>query len=220
MNIQGSVFIVTYGRSGSTLLQGILNSIEGYHIRGENLNALVPLFKSYKRIRRSRFEFGKDRLNEKNPWYGADGLDHVTYGAALAETFISQVLRPMPGTTVTGFKEIRYGGMDFAKVEEAVEYLQFIRDSFPRARFIFNERNIDDVIDSAWWKGRSDARDTVKELLNRMQLMYEPHKDVSMWVNYDDYVNNVANLQPLFHFLEEPFDKERILNLMAKKHSY
>src|SRR5688572_1085508 len=32
----GHLFIVTYGRSGSTLLQGVLNSIPGYLIRGEN----------------------------------------------------------------------------------------------------------------------------------------------------------------------------------------
>jgi hypothetical protein len=30
------LFIVTYGRSGSTLLQGILNSTPGVLIRGEN----------------------------------------------------------------------------------------------------------------------------------------------------------------------------------------
>ncbi len=40
----GYLFIVTYGRSGSTLLQGILNSIPGYLIRGENRAALFHLY--------------------------------------------------------------------------------------------------------------------------------------------------------------------------------
>ena len=31
----GYLFVVTYGRSGSTLLMGLLNSIPGYLIRGE-----------------------------------------------------------------------------------------------------------------------------------------------------------------------------------------
>jgi hypothetical protein len=39
----GYVFIVTYGRSGSTLLQGVLNSIPGYLVRGENRQALRHL---------------------------------------------------------------------------------------------------------------------------------------------------------------------------------
>ncbi len=35
---------MTYGRSGSTLVQGILDSIPGYLIRGENRDALPHLF--------------------------------------------------------------------------------------------------------------------------------------------------------------------------------
>jgi hypothetical protein len=31
-----NIFVVTYGRSGSTLLQGVLNGIPGFLIRGEN----------------------------------------------------------------------------------------------------------------------------------------------------------------------------------------
>lgn len=37
----GSILVITYGRSGSTLLQGILNSIDGILIRGENHNFLL-----------------------------------------------------------------------------------------------------------------------------------------------------------------------------------
>lgn len=49
----GSVLIITYGRSGSTLLQGILNSIPGYLIRGENENLMAHFYNAYKII-----EFG------------------------------------------------------------------------------------------------------------------------------------------------------------------
>ena len=39
----GYVFVMTYGRSGSTLVQGLLNAIPGYLIRGENAAALNHL---------------------------------------------------------------------------------------------------------------------------------------------------------------------------------
>ena len=39
----GYLFVLTYGRSGSTLLQGILNSIPGYLVRGENRQILFHL---------------------------------------------------------------------------------------------------------------------------------------------------------------------------------
>jgi hypothetical protein len=42
-NLKGSVFIVTYGRSGSTLLQSMLQTIPGIHLSGENYGALLKL---------------------------------------------------------------------------------------------------------------------------------------------------------------------------------
>ena len=39
----GFVFVVTYGRSGSTLLQTVLQSIDGYFIRGENTGKFPPM---------------------------------------------------------------------------------------------------------------------------------------------------------------------------------
>lgn len=43
---EGYVFIITYGRSGSTLTQNLLNSLPGYCIRGENSNLLYFLSKA------------------------------------------------------------------------------------------------------------------------------------------------------------------------------
>ena len=44
MTARDYVFVMTYGRSGSTLLMGLLNTIPGYLIRGENDDALRFLF--------------------------------------------------------------------------------------------------------------------------------------------------------------------------------
>lgn len=48
----GYLFVVTYGRSGSTLVQGLLNSIPGYLIRGENRGVLYRLYQYHSRSRR------------------------------------------------------------------------------------------------------------------------------------------------------------------------
>jgi hypothetical protein len=37
----GYVFVMTYGRSGSTLLMGLLNTIPGYLVRGENDDGML-----------------------------------------------------------------------------------------------------------------------------------------------------------------------------------
>ena len=49
MNYQ-HVLIITYGRSGSTLLQGLLNSIDGCIVRGENYDACKGLFRTYQAV--------------------------------------------------------------------------------------------------------------------------------------------------------------------------
>ena len=52
----GYVFVMTYGRSGSTLLMGLLNTIPGYLIRGENDDALRFLHDFHQTcVERSRF---------------------------------------------------------------------------------------------------------------------------------------------------------------------
>ena len=40
------VFVVSYGRSGSTLLQSAINSTPGTQLRGENCNILYSLYRA------------------------------------------------------------------------------------------------------------------------------------------------------------------------------
>lgn len=220
MNINKSVFIITYGRSGSTLLQGILNSIDGYEIKGENMSALTPLFRTYKKAIQARYEHGKDNVSARDPWYGADSIIPREYAQQLVSVFINSILRPSPSANVIGFKEIRYGGVEFPNVDEANEYLNFIKNYFPNAYFIFNERNIDDTARSAWWADNPAAKQSIKDLLDRMKSMYAAHKDESFWVSYDEYKDDPSALSPLFEFLGENIDAKRLSLIMSKKHSY
>lgn len=52
--LRGTVFIVTYGRSGSTLLQSVVQSIRGAHFTGENFLALLPLMNTVRRVQGAR----------------------------------------------------------------------------------------------------------------------------------------------------------------------
>lgn len=61
----GSLLIVTYGRSGSTLLQSMLQTIPGAHIAGENYNALHPIFQSVRRAQRTKRTKVKPALPSK-----------------------------------------------------------------------------------------------------------------------------------------------------------
>src|SRR5690606_25377377 len=100
------VFIVTYGRSGSTLLQGLLNSIPGYLIRGENAGTLESLHDNFRKV--------EERLGNvkgadpTNPWFGMDQYSPEQAAASYRRHLQQVFLKPEDDTRVTGFKEIRW----------------------------------------------------------------------------------------------------------------
>lgn len=205
----GYVFVVTYGRSGSTLLQTVLQSIDGYFIRGENNHALLPLFRSYKRVHQARYVHGAKEIGETGPWYGADEISPTHFGEALTNAFVQEVLRPPRDARVVGFKEIRFHE---ANKQEFIDYLDFMARYFAPAKFIFNMRKWEDVSKSGWWKTMNPEK--VKADIERCDSWYknyaEAHPERSFLLQYEDYAGKPEQLEGLFEFLGEPFDLEKL----------
>ncbi|HEX7738413.1 MAG TPA: sulfotransferase [Marmoricola sp.] len=210
------VFVVTYGRSGSTLLLGILHSTPGWLIRGENAGAVYWLHRHYKTIvdepqskRRAK------PFPSTHPWFGFDGYPRKRARAAIRALIIDTLLRPEPDTRVTGFKEIRWNQPDL------IDYLRFLQELFPGAKFVFNTRSLDQVAKSKWWAERDDAID---ELARTEALQAEAAAalgpEAAFTVRYDDYVDDPASLRGLFEWLGEEFDEDRVRAVMTVPHSY
>ena len=210
------VFVVTYGRSGSTLLLGILHSTPGWLIRGENAGAVYWLYKHYKTIvDEPQSKRRKEPFAPTHPWFGIDGYPRKRARAALRDLIVDTLLRPEPGTRVTGFKEIRWDHPDL------VDYLRFLQDLFPGARFVFNTRSLDDVARSKWWSQREDAL----AVLTRIEALQADAAaalgpDAAFTVRYDDYVDDPGALRGLFEWLGEEFDEDRVRAVMSVPHSY
>lgn len=215
---EGYVFVVTYGRSGSTLLQSLLNEIDGYCIRGENENALFHLMQSWYAVANSEPMRGARQagrvLRRNDPWFGAERIDPDHFAKALADFFVREVLQPDPGLRVSGFKEIRFHDQPalFAP------YLNFMRRFFPKARFIFNTRNHDAVCKSGWWATMNPVR--VKAQLVAAEKLFDGyianHPDCTIKLHYDNYVADRTRLGRLFDFLGEPYDAalvDRVMDL-------
>lgn len=209
----GYVFIVTYGRSGSTLLQGILNSIPGYLIRGENAGTLESLHDNYRKV--------EERLGSvkggdpTNPWFGMDQYSPEQAAASYRRHLQQVFLKPEDDTRVTGFKEIRWWRRDI------VETLQFTQQVFPGARFVLNTRNAEDVIQSKWWakKDPQAALAQVADYDARLERAHQELGDATYRVHYDDYVADHGLIEGLFDWLGESFDRQRIDEVMGTRHS-
>ena len=56
---------------------------------------------------------------------------------------IEQLLRPEQGTSVLGFKEVRYEPGHFADYDLLLSYLLFLNTLFPGITYVFNVRDPD-----------------------------------------------------------------------------
>ena len=214
-----SVLIITYGRSGSTLLQGVLNSIPGYLIRGENENFIFGLYQAYKSIVTSK-NYALKHPIPQDPWYGFDDFNIET----LCQDFSDLIRRQIMGNKtdrdyqVYGFKEIRY----YYLLSDFENYLDFLRLVFPKPAFIFNFRNLDEVAESGFWekKRKEEVIKTLKEFEKQCFTYIDKNKEMCFINFYDDLIDLKSDqARKLFDFLGQEYDEGKIYKILNLKHS-
>ena len=214
-DLKGTIFIVTYGRSGSTLLQSLLQTIPGAHITGENNLALASLFEASRSIRRARRTWGQEPRPKTHPWFGVDRVRPKRFETRLVRSFVEEVLRPPREARWIGFKEIRYQTLE----QDFVPFLEFCQRSFPNPVFVFNSRNGLDVSKSRWWANK--PRETVLDMVATMDARFAEFAGAnpacSHRVFHEQTRADLTTLRPLFDKLGEPFDLKAARKIAAKK---
>lgn len=217
--LEKSVFIVTYGRSGSTVLQNMINALPGYVLRGENANLLGSLVRAWNDLRHSEqganMRRGGRTSGPHQPWFGYEAIDADQLGQDLANVFLRDVLRPAPDTRAIGFKEIRW----HSEPDLFAPMLEFLQRYMPAAHFIFNTRDPDQVARSGWWK--TMPRDLVLAQLAQAESLYvtwqAAHPDCCLAMHYNDFAADPDAWRPLFDFLSEPFDPELVKTILDQQ---
>jgi len=213
-----SILVVTYGRSGSTLLQGIINSIDGCLLRGENNNFCYKLFSAYKDINISKTQSNAD--TPEHPWFGAPHLNSDDLIIKFREILKKQLV-PENNSAIScyGFKEIRYLHTDIN--EDFSDYLDFLSKLLPNPLIIFNTRDIEDVSRSGWWK--DIKRKTTVRLLtdaeNNFTKYAQKNTDI-FTISYNDILDKSDNLKKLFIKIGADYDENKIDKILSKNHSY
>lgn len=212
----GYVFVITYGRSGSTVLMKLLNTQDGFEIRGENHNALFHVFLAAMAASTTRQTKGNKTRDGDSPWFGASRVKDGAFRDRLLEGFVADILSPSAGTKVTGFKEIRHTPHYMTDVEFA-EYVAFLTSEFPNAKVILNTRDAASVAKSGWFAKQDPA--TVIEMIEATNTRFRKaaagHPSCFL-IDYDDVVGNGERLQELFKFLGSAMPRSRIADIVAK----
>ena len=222
-NYQKTVLIVTYGRSGSTLLQGVLNSMPDFCIRGENHNffgsiqAVANAYASWEKLRRPEASLSTD------PWFGSLFLPKRDIFMQRLLDFCLWNMFPTGGTyTTIGFKENRYY-YQFAKADKQklFTYLNFLFSFFRNTSFIVHKRNLADVAKSSWWAKR--PQETVIEDLLRFEDIMEEysslHPERCYFTSHEDIVGCTDVAKGLYTFLGTTFDEQAYQKVLQTPHS-
>jgi hypothetical protein len=208
------VFVVTYGRSGSTLLMGLLNSIPGYLIRGENWDALHHLFRFHRTMAEGSHRWEPDRMRQRtHPFYGAADFPEKRALQRTRSLVVDTVLRPKADTRVTGFKEIRWYH------DDVEEYVAWLRAVFPGARFVVNTRDHTEVLRSGWWAKHPDNAAQLPRVEERILGLAASLGNAAYRVHYNDYATDPTALRGLFTWLGEPYDEAAVRGVLETRHS-
>ena len=214
-----SLLIITYGRSGSTLLQGVLNTPDNVLIRGENWNFCFHLFKSYQAIAKTKNHCGD---SSRRAFYGNAHLDEKYFIEQMQKTVKEMLIGDEKGIGCYGFKEIRYSNSELEN--EASDYLNFLESLFPNPCFIFNTRNQKDVVDSwhrvGWESDKVEAAKEIEQLESNLFDLMNVRKDKSFHITYEDVIGKSHRLKELFDFVGMEFDAAKIDNALSRKHSF
>jgi len=213
------VLIISYGRSGSTLLMGALNRIPGFKIVGENKMAHVSLMEFYDKMEKARdgsvnfaqnFNSGQDTTN---PWWNDFSLnflrDELRY-------LMSSLIDPERKARVVGFKEIRYSGVK--DLSQYLGWLYFITG----CRFIFLTRNLNDACKSKWHAKNPKCKENLEAFEKRVWSHIEDNFHQSWFhLHFDDLHNTKPNkFKALFDWLGEDYKESNLSKVLSRRYSY
>lgn len=217
------VLIVTYGRSGSTLLQGVLNAIPGWLIRGENYNFAFDLYAAYNALARAQSKHGHRAGRPTRPWYGAAAIDLDGFRRACRDAIDAVLLSGVDPTTVRccGFKEIRYIDIlrDDPDGETLAGYLHFLQTCLAPCRLVFLSRDHARVARSDWWTQWPEAMVRQRlEAFDRFAAEYcSAAPDSCFAATYECIV--AGEMEPLFRFLGTRPHRAALAATLQKTHS-
>lgn len=167
----GYVFVVTYGRSGSTLVQGLLNTLPRTLVRGENNLYVLHLFRAMQSVKSFRHTHLKH--NPKASHSAFYGLNEIT-PASFVESTRTLVTGHLLGTVppeevdVLGFKEVLWHKI---RPVETEAFFDFLDKTFPGCLFVLNEREQEQVVGSGFWQGQD--KDEVLQAIARVEEIQE-----------------------------------------------
>ena len=211
------ILICASGRSGSTTMQRLLNTIPNSNICGENFAAINSLLEFYHRIKYSTMNHIPGRYtptsyenviakNIKPSWYNSYNINEVTN---MVRSIIINMFKLNENTNVWGFKEIRYCNGN-------TKYIKEFKELFPQTRVIVQIReNIHKQSKSGWFKNDKNSLKILAEMNKELIAFYNNNKDFCYLTSFEKMFD-MNNLKQIFTFIncEDDYNEEKIREIL------
>ena len=211
------VLICATGRSGSTTMQRIINTIPNSNICGENFAAINSLLEFYRRLKKTTIDyvpghitpFNYDYLIKKNikpSWYNSYNLNQMVY---LIKMIIISMFKKSQITNVWGFKEIRYDSGN-------IDYLKDFKELFPQTKVIIQIReNVEAQSKSSWLKEDKNALQFLSKTNKEFIKFSLENKDWCYLTSFERMFDK-NNLRNIFSFINcsKLYDENKITEIL------
>jgi hypothetical protein len=163
------VFVVTYGRSGSTLVQGMLNALPRTLVRGENGFYVEHLFRAAQTAAEFRAAYhGPRGRRTTSAFFGVNNLTTRRFTRS-ANRLITGILLGSEDAAAydrIGFKEVLWHRI---APDETEPFFAWLDQAFPDARYVVNTRDIEHVVGSGFWQ-RQDADEAMAAIQRVIEI--------------------------------------------------
>ena len=211
------VLICATGRSGSTTMQRIINSVPNSNICGENFGAINSLLEFYKRIKTTTFDYVPGHLRPasyediiskdvKPSWYNSYNFQQTV---SMIKILIASLFKNTSATNMWGFKEIRYDNGD-------IKYLKEFKELFPQTKVIIQIRgNIAAQSQSSWLKKDRNAVQYLNALNNEFYNFYNQNKEWCYFTTFEKMFD-MENIKKIFEFIDcsQYYDQNKIKQIL------
>jgi hypothetical protein len=213
------IIICATGRSGSTTLQRIINTIPNSNICGENDGMILSILETYVRMKVTEKMKTKRYVDEeklamgdyegqiKPAWYNSYDMRTIK---KLVKVFIIKLFKKNYNVHTWGFKEIR-----FIFDLHSMELLFVFKELFPQTKVIIHiKSNVTAQAQSSWWKEDSSSFGILGTANNNLINFYE--RCDFCYLSTFENMTNKTNVREMFNFIDslQHYDDMKIQHVL------
>jgi hypothetical protein len=225
---QEPIFIFGFPRSGTTLLQRLLNSYPDTLIWGEHVAFLKSIANAYFQAWRNPDFFKsptplREILQDTKPlthWQGWLNWVGEDEWRQLYRQFLESIFVPggLPGKRFWGWKEVHY------MASKQQQILPFLVEMYPEAKYVFLVRNgFNTMASFTRWPRRSNLAEWKQEGCERWKRMVHSFREwhlsgraQTFWIRYEELVEGKGEVLRLLDSMEKSIGEDQWAVLKAE----